>query len=73
MGIRVTPDIDPDYERKGGAPKNLDTMMTYEDFIDALTDAWLEAEQREGVLVDPRLRRGIFYLMDRRVEAKDRR
>lgn len=47
----------------------LNKYMSYEDFIDALTDAWLTAEKYEGPQPEM-FRRALFYSLDKIVEAK---
>lgn len=54
-------------------PDVLGNVTTYEEFIDILTDAWLEAESTEGVIPDPRFRRGLFYLLDKKVNERTKK
>ena len=56
------------YTFPNGAPDVLDVKLTYYEFLDIFSDAWLEAEQLEGTPKSD-FRHALSYLMDKKVAA----
>lgn len=58
------------YEFPNGAPNVLSIKLTYEQFLNLMTDAWLEAGKHEAE-PDYMFRRAFFYNLDKLMAAQE--